>query len=172
MKLLEGKVALITGASKGIGKSIAMAFAEQGATVAFTYLSSVEKGQALEKELSAKGVTADQLSSNRLWKTRRAGKQRRHHSRHIADENERRAVGQGDSGEPEVLFQYSKSGHETIPEAKERQHHQHDFRSWPQRKCRPGELCCFQCRHHRLPQYQVQCDCTRIYRNRNDRRAG
>jgi 3-oxoacyl-[acyl-carrier protein] reductase len=58
MKLLEGKVALITGASKGIGKSIAMAFAEQGATVAFTYLSSVEKGQALEKELSAKGVTA------------------------------------------------------------------------------------------------------------------
>ncbi|WOK06799.1 3-oxoacyl-[acyl-carrier-protein] reductase [Imperialibacter roseus] len=58
MKLLEGKVALVTGASKGIGKSIAMAFAEQGATVAFTYLSSVEKGQALEKELSAKGVTA------------------------------------------------------------------------------------------------------------------
>ncbi|MEQ9373929.1 MAG: 3-oxoacyl-[acyl-carrier-protein] reductase [Imperialibacter sp.] len=58
MKLLEGKVALITGASKGIGKSIALAFAEQGATVAFTYLSSVEKGQALEKELSAKGVTA------------------------------------------------------------------------------------------------------------------
>ncbi|MEQ8415223.1 MAG: 3-oxoacyl-[acyl-carrier-protein] reductase [Imperialibacter sp.] len=58
MKLLEGKVALITGASKGIGKSIAMAFAEQGATVAFTYLSSVEKGQALEKELSAKGATA------------------------------------------------------------------------------------------------------------------
>ena len=56
MKLLEGKTALITGASKGIGKGIAEAFAENGAQVAFTYLSSVEKGEALEKELSAKGV--------------------------------------------------------------------------------------------------------------------
>ena len=51
MKLLEGKVALITGASKGIGRKIAEKFVEQGAQVAFTYLSSVEKGEALEKEL-------------------------------------------------------------------------------------------------------------------------
>jgi 3-oxoacyl-[acyl-carrier protein] reductase len=51
MTLLTGKVALITGASKGIGKAIASAFVAQGAHVAFTYLSSVEKGQALEKEL-------------------------------------------------------------------------------------------------------------------------
>ncbi|MDH5474461.1 MAG: 3-oxoacyl-[acyl-carrier-protein] reductase [Cyclobacteriaceae bacterium] len=58
MKLLEGKTALITGASKGIGKAIAYAFAEQGANVAFTYLSSVEKGEALEKELEGKGVKA------------------------------------------------------------------------------------------------------------------
>lgn len=58
MKLLEGKTALITGASKGIGNAIAKVFAEQGANVAFTYLSSVEKGQALEKELQGKGVKA------------------------------------------------------------------------------------------------------------------
>ena len=58
MKLLEGKTALVTGASKGIGRAIAMRFAEQGAHVAFTYLSSVEKGQALEKELSELGVKA------------------------------------------------------------------------------------------------------------------
>ena len=58
MKLLEGKTALITGASKGIGRAIAQKFAEQGANVAFTYLSSVEKGQALEGELSAHGITA------------------------------------------------------------------------------------------------------------------
>jgi 3-oxoacyl-[acyl-carrier protein] reductase len=56
MKLLEGKVALITGASKGIGRKIAEKFVEQGAQVAFTYLSSVEKGEALEKELQ-KGST-------------------------------------------------------------------------------------------------------------------
>jgi 3-oxoacyl-[acyl-carrier protein] reductase len=58
MKLLQGKTALITGASKGIGRAIAKRFAEEGANVAFTYLSSVEKGQALETELQAAGVKA------------------------------------------------------------------------------------------------------------------
>lgn len=58
MGLLEGKIALVTGASKGIGRSIALRFAQEGAQVAFTYLSSVEKGQALEAELSAFGVKA------------------------------------------------------------------------------------------------------------------
>lgn len=58
MTLLKGKNALVTGASKGIGRSIALRFAEQGANVAFTYLSSVEQGQKLEAELAAKGVKA------------------------------------------------------------------------------------------------------------------
>jgi len=58
MKLLEGKIALITGASRGIGRGIALKFAEQGANIAFTYLSSVEKGQELEKELQAFGIKA------------------------------------------------------------------------------------------------------------------
>lgn len=56
MKLLEGKTALITGASKGIGRKIAEKFAEHGANVAFTYLSSVEKGLALEQELQQAGT--------------------------------------------------------------------------------------------------------------------
>ncbi len=56
MKLLEGKTALITGASKGIGRAIAQKFTEMGAQVAFTYLSSVEKGQALEQELATGGA--------------------------------------------------------------------------------------------------------------------
>src|SRR5690606_27707248 len=56
MKLLEGKVALVTGASKGIGRKIVEKFAEHGAQVAFTYLSSVEKGQALESELQQSGT--------------------------------------------------------------------------------------------------------------------
>jgi 3-oxoacyl-[acyl-carrier protein] reductase len=58
MGLLSGKTALITGASKGIGKSIALRYAQEGANVAFTYLSSVEKGQALEIELQAMGIKA------------------------------------------------------------------------------------------------------------------
>lgn len=58
MKILEGKVALITGASKGIGRAIAQKYAEMGAQVAFTYLSSVEKGQQLEQELSGHGTKA------------------------------------------------------------------------------------------------------------------
>jgi 3-oxoacyl-[acyl-carrier protein] reductase len=58
MKLLQGKTALITGASKGIGRAIALKYAEQGADVAFTYLSSVEKGEALQRELEAMGVKA------------------------------------------------------------------------------------------------------------------
>jgi 3-oxoacyl-[acyl-carrier protein] reductase len=64
MNLLKGKTALITGASKGIGKAIAYRFAEEGANVAFTYLSSVEQGQALEKELIDKGAKAKGYQSD------------------------------------------------------------------------------------------------------------
>ncbi|MHA7130317.1 3-oxoacyl-[acyl-carrier-protein] reductase [Algoriphagus namhaensis] len=58
MGLLSGKTALITGASKGIGRAIAIRYAQEGANVAFTFLSSVEKGQALEAELAEFGVKA------------------------------------------------------------------------------------------------------------------
>ncbi len=56
MSLLKGKTAIITGASKGIGKGIAEVFVKNGANLAFTYLSSVERGQALEKELKEHGT--------------------------------------------------------------------------------------------------------------------
>lgn len=56
MKLLDGKTALITGASRGIGRGIAEIFAQQGANVAFTYLSSDEKARELEKELGQYGT--------------------------------------------------------------------------------------------------------------------
>lgn len=64
MKLLEGKTAIITGASRGIGRAIAKKFSEEGANVAFTFLSSVEKGKELEKELSAAGIKAKAFQSD------------------------------------------------------------------------------------------------------------
>jgi 3-oxoacyl-[acyl-carrier protein] reductase len=64
MKLLEGKIALITGASRGIGKGIAEKFAKEGASIAFTFLSSVEKGKALEDELAAYGIKAKGYKSD------------------------------------------------------------------------------------------------------------
>lgn len=64
MKLLEGKVALITGASRGIGKGIANVFAAHGASVAFTFLSSVEKARAFESELITNGVRAKGYQSD------------------------------------------------------------------------------------------------------------
>ncbi len=54
--LLEGKTALITGATRGIGKGIAEKFAGNGAQVAFTYMSSADKAKALEADLGSKGV--------------------------------------------------------------------------------------------------------------------
>ena len=64
MKLLEGKTAIITGGSRGIGKGIALVFAQHGANVAFTYSSSVESANSLEKELSNYGVKVKSFQSN------------------------------------------------------------------------------------------------------------
>lgn len=64
MQLLKGKTAIITGASRGIGRGIAKIFAEQGCHVAFTFSSSVEAANALEKELIELGVKAKGYQSN------------------------------------------------------------------------------------------------------------
>ena len=64
MKLLENKSAIITGATRGIGRGIAIEFAKQGANVAFTYSSSVAAAEALETELKAFGVAAKGYQSN------------------------------------------------------------------------------------------------------------
>ena len=66
MKLLENKVAIITGAARGIGEGIALKFAEHGANIAFSYVSdsSEEKAKALEEKLKGMGVKAKAYKSN------------------------------------------------------------------------------------------------------------
>ena len=64
MKLLQDKVALITGGSRGIGEAIAKRYAEQGASVAFTYRSSEERAKKIETELQAMGVKAKGYKSD------------------------------------------------------------------------------------------------------------
>lgn len=64
MKLLENKTAIVTGATRGIGRGIALEFAKQGANVAFTYSSSVDAAKSLENELIELGVKAKGFQSN------------------------------------------------------------------------------------------------------------
>ena len=64
MKLLEGKTVIITGASRGIGRGIALVFAQHGCNVAFTYSNSVEAALTLEAELKTHGITAKCYQSN------------------------------------------------------------------------------------------------------------
>lgn len=64
MKLLEGKVALITGAARGIGKAIALKYAQQGAYIAFTDLVIDERGEQTKKEIEAYGVKVLAIASN------------------------------------------------------------------------------------------------------------
>lgn len=64
MNLLQDKVAIITGGSRGIGEAIARKFAANGANIAFSYVSSDEKAKSLEEELSATGIKAKAYKSN------------------------------------------------------------------------------------------------------------
>lgn len=64
MKILEGKTAIVTGAARGIGKAIAMKFAEEGANIAFTDLAIDDNAKATEAEIAALGVKVKAFASN------------------------------------------------------------------------------------------------------------
>ncbi len=64
MKLLAGKIVIVTGAARGIGEAIALRMAEQGAHIAFSFLSSEEKAKTLEQKLQSLGVKAKGYRSN------------------------------------------------------------------------------------------------------------
>src|SRR3984885_9773640 len=64
MKLIENKVAIVTGGSRGIGEAIVLKLAESGAHVAFTYVSSNEKAKSLEEKIKSLGVNAKAYRSN------------------------------------------------------------------------------------------------------------
>lgn len=73
MRLLEGKTAIITGASRGIGKAVALEFAKQGANIAFTDLRYDEIAQETEREIAALGVKAKMYASNAARFRRNSG---------------------------------------------------------------------------------------------------
>ncbi len=64
MKLLENKIAIVTGGSRGIGEAIVLKLAESGAHIAFTYVNSDDKAKALEEKVKAMGVNAKAYKSN------------------------------------------------------------------------------------------------------------
>ena len=113
MKLLEGKVAVVTGAARGIGKAIALKFAQEGANIAFTDLVIDENGLATQAEIEALGVKAKGYASNAAnfedregFRTYRyLGEQRRYHERRLDDAYERGTMGRCVERELEVRFQ-------------------------------------------------------------------
>lgn len=141
MKLLEGKVAIVTGAARGIGKAIAMRFAEEGASVVFTDLKVDENFQNTEKELQALGVKAKGYASNAADFEDTAGvvaqivkdfgridvlvNNAGDHPRRPDDAHERTAVGYGYQREPEIRIQLHPCRNAGDDEAEKRQHHQH-----------------------------------------------
>ena len=64
MAILSGKVALVTGATRGIGRAVALKFASEGADVAFTYLSSAQKAVEVKEEIESLGVKALAIASD------------------------------------------------------------------------------------------------------------
>ena len=150
MGLLEGKTALITGAARGIGKAIALRFAEEGANIAFTDLVIDELGQATEQEIAAKGVNAKGYASNAadFGQTEDVVKQIKEEfgSIDILVNNAgiTKDVGRRDSRQPEVCIQFHPRLCAYHDASAWWFNHQYVVCRWCSWQCRSGKLCSFQ----------------------------
>ena len=165
MKLLEGKVAVVTGAARGIGKAIALQFAKEGANVAFTDLVIDENGKATEAEIAALGVKAKGLRlERRRFRTdpqgrrgdrqgvrphRHPGEQRRNHEGRPDDAHVRGPVGRRADGEPQVGVQLHPRRRTRHGAPEERLDHQHVVGRGRQRQRRAVQLLGFEGRYDR-----------------------
>ena len=164
MKLLEGKTTLVTGASRGIGRGIALKLAEHGANVAFTYLSSPDKALDLENELKAfnikakgyKSDAADFKSAEELINSivtefstleivvNNAGITRDGLLMRMSEENFDDVI----RTNLKSVFNITKAIQRPMLKTEKWFHYKYFFCCRNKRKCRPGELCSFKSRYY------------------------
>jgi len=170
MKLLENKVVLITGGSRGIGAAIVRKMVQQGAAIAFTYLSSKEKAQKIVDELSAEGSKVKAYQSDASV---------------FAEAETLVKTVLEDFGRVDVLINNAGITRDTLMlRMSEEQwdvviNYQHELSRWRFWQCRTSQLCDLQSwdiwfyqihrQRGRIEKYSLQCFSTWIYRYRHDR---
>ena len=137
MKLLEGKVAVITGAARGIGKAIAIKFASEGANVAFTDLAIDDNAKATEKEIAAMGVKVKGYASNaaNFEDTHKVVEEIAKDFGRIDDAHDRGPMGHGHQCKFEVCIQFYPCSNSDYDETTFRKYNQYGFSRWCIRKC-------------------------------------
>ena len=167
MGRLGGKFAIVTGASRGIGRAIALELAREGAKVALNYQSNevlAEKvaaeiragggvhAGAGERRRSRRGARAYQNGGRLMGAIRHPGEQRRHYPRQIAAKDDGRRLARGDRHQSQCGFLLHYCCYATDVGAEVSPHHQHQLDERPDCGLRPGQLRREQGRDHRLHQ--------------------
>ena len=192
---LRGRVALVTGGSRGIGRAISLELARNGAAVAVNFVSNVAAAEAVAADIRAMGgecllvqgdVSKKEAARSvvgkilEAWKridilVNNAGITRDRTLNKMTDEDWE-AVNLGESEWDLLLHRCRNAGHDR---AEIRAHHQHCFHRRPNGSVRPIQLCRQQRRHHRVHQvpgagagereHHRQCGCPGVYRYGNGR---
>jgi 3-oxoacyl-[acyl-carrier protein] reductase len=164
MKLLEGKTAIITGASRGIGRGIAKVFVAHGCAVAFTYSSNKEAADALEKELSSEGVLVKGYQSNAADFDQAqqlvdevlkdfGGLDVLINNAGITKDNLLMRMSEEDFDSVievnlKSIFNMTKAVQRTFLKQRKGLFDSHELSSWSKRKCWTSKLCCFKSRDY------------------------